>query len=68
VRQGTYRLASGALLRCRVDQTGTNRFEMELADGQRREVEAPRRIPARLLSDDPEWLAAEMPVALGVHE
>jgi hypothetical protein len=68
VRQGTYRLGSGAFLRCRLDRTGVTRCEVELVDGQRRDVEAPRRTPGRLLSDDPEWLAEELPIALGADE
>lgn len=68
MRQGTYRLTSGALLRCRIDQAGATRFEVELLDGQRREVAAPTPNYARLLSDDPTWLCEETPVALGADE
>jgi hypothetical protein len=65
VREGTYRLTSGALLRCRIDRAGATRFEVELLDGQRREVTAPAPNYARLLSDDPTWLSEETQVALG---
>jgi hypothetical protein len=65
MREGTYRLTCGALLRCRIDHAGATRLEVELLDGQRREIAAPTPSQARLLSDDPTWLSEETPVALG---
>ncbi len=64
MRQGTYRLTSGALLRCRTDRTGRTRCEVELADGRRRDVDPPATEAIRLLSDDPGWLEDPL-VALG---
>lgn len=68
VREGTYRTASGVLVRCRVDRAGATRCEVELADGRRREVEPPPPASVRLLSDDPAWLSEDAPVALGADE
>lgn len=66
MQQGTYRLESGGFLRCRIDRSGAMRCEVELADGYRREVDPPPpKTCAALLSDDPTWLADELPEPLG---
>ncbi len=60
MQQGTYRLGSGSLLRCRRDLSGAMRCEIELPDGDRHEVDQPEEAATALLSDDPTWLVDEI--------
>ncbi len=60
MQPGTYRLGSGAFLRCRLDASGAMRCEIELLAGDRREIDPPSETQVALLSDDPSWLVDDV--------
>lgn len=67
MRQGTYRLATGALVHCRLDESGAMRVDVELSDGRReRDVSLAGTAGMTLLSDDPTWPSHDERVAVGV--